>query len=95
MINTIQYLPGIGFSDHVCLRFDLLCYSTCSKATQPRYNLHQADFDKLTDLIQEVNWNDTLSPLNIHCAWKLFATKFTYFINECIPYNIPRTKSIL
>jgi len=95
MINTIQYLPGIGSSDHVCLRFDLLCYSTCNKATQPRYNLRQANFDKLRDLIQEVNWDDTLSPLNIHCAWKLFATKFTDFVNECIPYNIPRMKSIL
>jgi len=51
MINTIKYLPGIGSSDYVCLRFDLLCYSTCRKATQPRHNLHQVDFDKLRDLI--------------------------------------------
>jgi len=35
LINTIQYLPGIGSSDHVCLQFELLCYSACSKASLP------------------------------------------------------------
>ena len=33
MINTIQYLPGIGSSDHVCLQFELLCYSASRKAS--------------------------------------------------------------
>jgi len=27
MVNNLQYLPGLGLSDHVCLRFDLTCYS--------------------------------------------------------------------
>ena len=47
MINTIIYLPGIGSSDPVCLQFNLLCYSTCTKTTLPRYNLRQANFDKM------------------------------------------------
>jgi len=80
MVNAIQYLPVIGSSDLVCLQFDLLCYSASSKASLPRYNLHQANFDKMSDLIEDVNWDDILSPLNIHCAWKLFTKKFTAFV---------------
>ena len=66
MINTIEYLPGIGSRDHVCLQFNL-CYSTCTKATLPRYNLRQADVDKMKEyVLQEVYWNHVLTPLNIH-----------------------------
>jgi len=53
------------------------------------------DFDKLRELIQEVNWDDILSPLNIYCGWKLFATKFTNFINECIPLIFQERKVFL
>ena len=31
MVNVIEYLPAIGSSDHVCLRFTLLCYSSYSR----------------------------------------------------------------
>ena len=27
MINEIQYLPGLGYSDHVCLSFKFMCYA--------------------------------------------------------------------
>ena len=56
--------------------------------------MRQANFDKLRDLIQEVDWDDILSALNIRCAWKLFSKKFTEFIDECIPQDFPRRKSI-
>jgi len=86
MINTIQYLPGVGSSDHVCLQFELSSYSASSKASLP-----DIIYTKLIliitkrDLIEDVNWEDILSPLNIHCAWKLFTKKFIAFIDECIP----------
>lgn len=92
MINTINYLPGIGSSDHVCLQFNLLCYSTCTKASLPRYNLHQANFHKMRNLIEEVNWDEILSPLDIHSAWQIFVTKFTDFLDDCIPLDVPRRK---
>jgi len=44
----------------------------------------------MRDLIEEVDWDDILSPLNIHCAWKLFTKKSTAFIDKCIPQDIPR-----
>ena len=92
MINTINYLPVIGCSDHVCLQFELLCYSTHTKASLSRCNLHQADFDKMRNLIEEVNWKDILSP---HSAWKLFAKKFSDILDDCVPQGVPRRKSCI
>ena len=27
MINNLSYLPPLGNSDHICIQFDILCYS--------------------------------------------------------------------
>ena len=86
MINNIEYLPGIGSSDYVCLCFNLLCYSDYNQVNKLkyRYNLHQANFDKMRQLLQDVDWEDILRPLDIHLAWQLFANKCTDIINNCI-----------
>ena len=42
MINHIDYLPGLGNSDHVCIRFHLSCYSTIKPNHTPRYNVNRA-----------------------------------------------------
>ena len=55
MINNIEYLPGIGSSDYVCLCFNLLCYSDYNQVNKLKYNLHQANFDKMRQLLQDVD----------------------------------------
>ena len=66
MVDGIEYLPAIGSSDHVCLQFNLLCYSSYSQVSRPKYNLYQANFDTMRQLLQEIDWDDNLSPLDIH-----------------------------
>ena len=92
MINNVKYLRGIGCSDHVCLWFSLLCYSNYSRVSRPKYNLNQANFDKMRQLLQDIHWEDTLNLLDIHSSWQLFADKFTHIVNECIPICINRAK---
>ena len=91
MVDSIEYLPAIGSSDHVRLRFNLLCYSSFSQVSRPKYNLYQANYT-MRQLLQEIDWDDNLSPLDIHSAWQCFATKFTNIINECIPLYLSRKK---
>ena len=39
MVSDIQYLPGIGHSDHVCIKFNLVCYrSVTNNVIKPKYN---------------------------------------------------------
>ena len=54
MIDNIEYLPGVGASDHVCLQFNFICYSSPMPTDRPKYNLHQADFNKMRELLQPI-----------------------------------------
>ena len=65
MIDSIEYLPGIGASDHVWLQFNFICYSSPMPTDRPKYNLHQADFNKMRELLQPIDWNDLLGDLDI------------------------------
>ena len=40
MVDSIEYLPAIASSDHVCLQFNLLCYSSYSQLSRTKYNLY-------------------------------------------------------
>ena len=39
MINNLVYLPPLGNSDHICIEFDLICYSEPKKYDNLKYNI--------------------------------------------------------
>ena len=41
------------------------------------YNLNQANFNRMRELLQAIDWNDLLSALDIYLAWELFSNMFT------------------
>ena len=48
---------------------------------------------KIRSLLEAVNWEDFLNPLNIYSAWNLFVSKFSSILNECIPLDILKPKN--
>ena len=92
MISDIQHLPGLGLSDHVCLKFALTCYGKYIHDNKPRYNLHQADFDRMRTLLEAIDWDDTLSSLDIHQAWDISASHYESILKECIPCHALKMK---
>jgi len=63
MVDDIQYLPGLGNSDHVCVFFNFVCYLEVTNYKIPKYNIHRADYDKMNNLLAEIEWAEVLSPL--------------------------------
>ena len=92
MISDIQYLPGLGLSDHVCLKFELICYGKYIQDKKPRYNLCQADFGKMRTLFEAIDWEDALNSSNIHQAWDVFASYYESILMECVLCHVPKTK---
>jgi len=92
MVSGIQYLPGLGLSDHVCLKFTLTCYGTFIHDNKHRYNLHQADFDRMWSLLEVIDWDDILSSLDIHQALNVFAFHYESIFKDCVPCHAPRVK---
>ena len=86
MIDEIQYLPGLGCSDHVCLSFKFMCYAVQEPGNNcPKYNLRHADFETMREILSHVDWHDSLTPLSIHEAWEFFTVHFNDTLGQCIP----------
>ena len=91
MVDGIKYSPAIGSSDHVCLQFNLLCYSSYNQVSRPKYNLYQANFDTIRQLLQEIDWDDNLYSIDFqHCSQvrnklhKLTRTLCTNYENKLV-----------
>ena len=85
MINHIDYLPGLGNSDHICICFHLSCYSTYKPNQTPRYNVNRANFDNMHEALYTVNWLDIMEPMNTQEAWEFFKTVIQDIIDKYIP----------
>ena len=71
MIESVQYLPPLGASDHCCLYFDFVCF-----ASSPMDSNHlclRTDYNLLRDLIKDTNLlpNDSCDP---EVVWHYFST---------------------
>jgi len=95
MVSDVSYLPGLGSSDHICIRFNLNCYSERSNDKLPRLNMHKADYVKMRELLNAVNWEESIGSLEITEAWNLFSTTLDSAIDACIPTFCPSTKKNL
>jgi len=89
MINNLSYLPPLGNSDHICIKFNLVCYAEEKKS---KYNLKVANYDLIKETLSNVDWISLLSPLDTDDAWSLFKSIFQNIIDDCIPTYIPREK---
>jgi len=85
MIDSLSLLPGLALSDHTCIQFTYTCYTPESNNYVPRYNTHQADYNKLWSLLSNVNWNDVLSNLSVLDAWDCFSDTFNRFLQQTVP----------
>ena len=47
MINNLLYLPPLGNSDHICMEFNLMCYTEQKKSDDVKYNIRAANYDIL------------------------------------------------
>jgi len=92
MVSDVAYLPGLGSSDHVCIRFNLNCYSKHINNTTTKLNLHKADYVKMRELLSAVDWQEAIDPLQITDAWNLFSSTLDNAIETCIPKYRPSTR---
>jgi len=87
MVTNVDILPALGFSDHVCLRFNYKYYCPTTLTSSPRYNTHRADIVRMRQLLAAFNWEDLLSALDVQSAYDEFALSLTNIINDCVPLD--------
>ena len=80
MICNLEYLPGLARSDHVFLRFTVVCFVNAYASHSPR--LTQTNFDHLNGFLRACNW-EKISSMDIEEAYSLFKSHITKGLEEC------------
>jgi len=55
MIDNLFYAPPLGNSDHVCIYFNLVCYTKLKQMSGVKYNVGAANFDLMNEILQNVD----------------------------------------
>ena len=63
LVSNLSYLPPLGNSDHICIQFDLTCYSEPKKTDNFKYNTRAANIDPMKQTLGDVDWVSILGPL--------------------------------
>ena len=50
----------LGNSDHVCINFDLVCYTECKQISGVKYNAGAANLQLMNEILRNVDWESTL-----------------------------------
>ena len=95
MVCNLEYLPGIGSSDHITMRFDLACYTSKNKDKNLKYNFWRADFALLNTLIEEIPW-EVMDDLGVDECYAFFKATLQRLTDQCVPMarNSSRRKNL-
>ena len=75
MVANLVYLPPLGNSDHVCLRFDFNVNISSNKYTRPCYKLHSGNYDYMRSLLDGIDWY-VMNDMTPEEAWQYFSSNF-------------------
>lgn len=89
MIDEINYLPGLGKSDHLILQFNLECYTTNNTSSKRKYNYFKADYEVLSAKLNAIDWQLQMDGKNTSEMWECFTDN----INQLVEENVPVCKT--
>ncbi len=85
MVKTVNHLAPLGKSHHQILTYDYHCYTEINRK-KPRLNYNIGNYDKLRDLLSNLNWSDCLTG-DLETSWDAFLRKLNDAITSSIPLN--------
>ena len=84
MVENVEYLPGIGASDHAVIIFKLRCYTPRVDSSSPKPNFFKCDYDAMRESLAGQVWD-----INIEIAmddlWNMFTEKINGLIKDFVP----------
>ena len=92
MVKNLEYLSGLGTSDHIMLQFQVACYCPPTEPLVPHLNLSQGNFTLLNRLMSEVEW-PTSSSLDTHAMYLFIKAKLSEHSTTCIPLAKSKLKN--
>ena len=91
MLHNLAYQPGLGGSDHICIKFDLVTVKKVNKNTQPQPDYFKANYDAIRNKLTSIDWGQTLSG-NFGNSYQLFLELLTTSMEGFVPNRTPHNK---
>ena len=85
MVQELKYLPPLGESDHLCLRFDIKYNQNKHNKLLCEHDIHKTDYEAVRLELSKHNWNEQFN--------SSFEVDYNYFVNillRLIEENSPK-----
>ena len=89
MIQELSYNPGLGKSDHICIKFNFTCIKDIYPVNKLKFDFNRADYTTINDEFTNIDWA-VVDSLGIQTSWKIFVKNFTNIIEKNIPKKISK-----
>ena len=80
MVRQLEYLPGLGSSDHVVLRLTLTCYSAVG--TSSTHQRIHTDYELLAEKLRSCDWAK-MSSMNLDDAYDFYKSSTIKAVEDC------------
>ncbi|KAI8493269.1 hypothetical protein Bbelb_292730 [Branchiostoma belcheri] len=91
MVENIEYLPGIGQSDHIRLQFKVKVYAERNGNTKPRPNLYRGDYASMAADLSGIDWDTRLKNKSFDEAYSDFIDVLQASIDSHVPLSNEKT----
>ena len=84
MISNISQTAPLGKSHHVCVHFNLNCYTDAPERNTPRHLYHKGDYDRMREEARTLSWYDT-DRVDVDKSCRLFTNNIKTLAEKYIP----------
>ena len=89
-VKNIEVIQPLGKSDHGVIICDYVCEWETRDQVRPKRQYHKGDYVKMTELLNEVNWEHEFEGKSVLQKWELFKEKLEDISCLCIPTSEPK-----
>ena len=91
LIKNLVFLPPVGNSDHIVLKFNVTCYAQRVESTAVHLNYNKGNYQQLNALIHGTDW-EVVAPVDPQRRFEVFKATLKRLISQCIPRACPTRK---
>ena len=84
MIDSLEYLPSLGASDHLVLSFNFVCYIPPDTTSPPKYNFFKGDYVAMREALDGMDWNFSMD-CSTDISWENFISILNSIIDKFVP----------
>jgi len=87
MVQPIEYLPGLGISEHACMLFNLHIYTPITGQAQTKFRYHMGKYNNMNDHLNKVDWS-LMDNMSLQESWLFFYTTYEKAMDQFIPKSV-------